>query len=46
MSSDAEVVRVSEHLAIAEHAEDTEDVTEQSVMGEAEHAVLSTKGLV
>ena len=33
MSSDAEVVRVSEHLAIAEHAEDTEDVTEQSVRG-------------
>ena len=33
MSSDAEVVKVSEHLAIAEHAEDTEDVTEQSVRG-------------
>ena len=33
MSSDAEVVNVSKHLAIAEHAEDTEDVTEQSVRG-------------
>ena len=33
MSSVAEVVRVSEQLAIAEHAEDTEDVTEQSVRG-------------
>ena len=33
MSTDAEVVKVSKHLAIAEHAEDTEDVTEQSVRG-------------
>ena len=33
MSSDAEVVNVSKHLAIAEHADDTEDVTEQSVRG-------------
>ena len=43
MSTDAEVVKVSKHLAIAEHAEDTEDVTEQSVMGKLDKLIKSLK---